>query len=239
MIVNTKNCPNCKKPIEKNQGCNHMTCHKSFGGCGNEFCWICMAEWKKHGDSYYKCNFYDEKIPHKENEKVKNIKTELQKYSFYFDRFINHKKTRDFLTKMAPSIKASQEKLINEHNANFIDTQFLCEGYNTIHKGLRVLMNTYVFGYYLKDDCALKKLFEYNQYLLERSVDFIVEKLEDNKQLGEIFKIEEFDEFNAELSSYRDVIKNKAVLTNNYIDNIIKDIEEKMIDELKNLKHLD
>lgn len=197
-----------------------------------------MGEWKKHGDSYYKCNFYDEKTTSKENLKIKDIKTELQKYSFYFDRYANHKKTRDFVTKMAPSIKASQEKLINEHNANFIDTQFLWEAYNTIQKGLRVVMNTYVFGYYLKDKCALKNLFEYNQYLLERSVDFLVEKLEDNKELGEILKIEEFDKFNSALSNYRDIIKNKSVLTNNYIDNIIKDIEEKMMDELINLKNL-
>ena len=42
LMVNTKKCPNCKKFIEKNQGCNHMTCRKEAGGCSYEFCWICM-----------------------------------------------------------------------------------------------------------------------------------------------------------------------------------------------------
>ena len=60
IMANTKQCPGCQKPIEKNQGCNHMTCNQ----CRYEFCWICMGEWKSHGSAtggYYKCNLYEEK----------------------------------------------------------------------------------------------------------------------------------------------------------------------------------
>lgn len=41
---NTKICPKrgCKKPIQKESGCDHMTCRKP-GGCGHEFCWVCLA----------------------------------------------------------------------------------------------------------------------------------------------------------------------------------------------------
>jgi len=74
LMANTKQCPECHKYIEKNQGCNHMTCRKEAGGCGYEFCWICLGEWKPHGSSYYQCTKFDkDKVVSKE-EMVKKCK---------------------------------------------------------------------------------------------------------------------------------------------------------------------
>lgn len=36
----------CKAHIQKNDGCNHMTC--SNPNCKHEFCWICRNDWKLH-----------------------------------------------------------------------------------------------------------------------------------------------------------------------------------------------
>ncbi|XP_052769360.1 uncharacterized protein LOC128209377 isoform X2 [Mya arenaria] len=38
----TKKCPHCKVNIEKNAGCNQMTCFV----CGTNFCWLCEKKWK-------------------------------------------------------------------------------------------------------------------------------------------------------------------------------------------------
>ena len=55
ILAHTKQCPKCKRPIEKNQGCMHMTCSQ----CRFEFCWLCQGSWAEHGErtgGFYACN---------------------------------------------------------------------------------------------------------------------------------------------------------------------------------------
>ena len=40
MKRNSKRCPNCKTPINKNGGCNHMQCTR----CNQHFCWACQKK---------------------------------------------------------------------------------------------------------------------------------------------------------------------------------------------------
>ncbi|QRW15794.1 IBR domain protein [Rhizoctonia solani] len=47
LAKNTKSCPKCKRKIERNGGCDHMTCQRP-GGCGHEFCWECLADGGSH-----------------------------------------------------------------------------------------------------------------------------------------------------------------------------------------------
>jgi len=49
-----KACPKCTSPIEKNGGCNHMTCMK----CKHQFCWLCSVDYKTDHWSTSSCTQY-------------------------------------------------------------------------------------------------------------------------------------------------------------------------------------
>ena len=53
--AHTKSCPQCRAPIEKNSGCDHMKCFK----CKHEFCWECFATYeliRKDGNHRHQSN---------------------------------------------------------------------------------------------------------------------------------------------------------------------------------------
>jgi len=78
---NVKRCPKCKNWIEKNKGCNHMTCII----CKYEFCWLCMEESKPDhynnpGTPCHGKQFPDEEIDPRMREAMEG----LQNSSVFF-----------------------------------------------------------------------------------------------------------------------------------------------------------
>ena len=119
IMANTKQCPKCRLNIEKNQGCNHMTCRKQTGGCGHDFCWLCLGPWSEHGDQtggYYNCNKYetvknkDEKMRQDETARAA-AKHELDRYMHFFERYTNHNRARKFADKTMADIQVKRELL--------------------------------------------------------------------------------------------------------------------------------
>lgn len=51
IIAENCSCPKCLAPVEKNSGCNHMTCI-----CKTEFCFVCKKEFKKDQYNRYMIN---------------------------------------------------------------------------------------------------------------------------------------------------------------------------------------
>jgi len=82
MAKPTKQCPFCLVWIEKNDGCNHMTCTH----CRGEFCWLCFGNWSTHSD----CQDADKVVRQrfKKPKKKPLTKEERMQRSINYNNFI-------------------------------------------------------------------------------------------------------------------------------------------------------
>jgi len=224
--ANTKKCPHCKQRIEKNQGCNYILCNKAAGGCGKGFCYVCEVDWEKHSQDHFKCNKYTPEVKAKETQAA-ILKAELDRYKFYFDRFMNYSNAVKFAEKLKPNIISIIDSIMNIKSLPLSELEFLKEALNTVIKSKRTLKNTYVFGFYLKDGNE-KKLFEYSQSFLERNSDNLHQLIEQDTLLR-IISEESYSSFTRKFTDFKNTIVNLCYATMKYQNNLLNEIENTML----------
>mmetsp|Transcript_7109 Transcript_7109/g.27237 ORF Transcript_7109/g.27237 Transcript_7109/m.27237 type:complete len:504 (-) Transcript_7109:214-1725(-) len=209
IIANTKKCPQCQTRIEKNQGCNHMTCSR----CKHEFCWICMGSWSDHGTAtggYYKCNRFDANNASVDQKESDRAKRELDRYLHYYQRYHGHHSGENFAKTQQDHLDQRMAELQETSAAStWIDVQYLKIAQEQLIECRRVLKYTYVYGYYMRDGTSEKELFEHHQQNLEKFTEHLSGLTEKKPQ--------DID---------RTEVVNYTRVTNRYLRNLLKAIDE-------------
>ncbi|KAI0355799.1 hypothetical protein OH77DRAFT_1402378 [Trametes cingulata] len=170
---NTKECSKCQSTIEKNGGCNHMTCKK----CKYEFCWVCMGPWTEHGTSWYSCNRYDEKASVDARDAQTRSRASLERYLHYYNRWANHEQSAKLSMELYAKTEKKMEEMQITSELTWIQVQFMKKAVDVVHKCRMTLKWTYAMAYYLAPGNQ-KELFEDNQRDLERAVEELSELIE-------------------------------------------------------------
>ncbi|KXZ51910.1 hypothetical protein GPECTOR_11g38 [Gonium pectorale] len=176
-MANTKPCPKCSKPVEKNGGCNLVMCK-----CGQAFCWLCGAAtgtahtWQKiEGHS---CGRWKDEMDRKIDAAARNHK----RYMHYFERYKLH---MDSYGK-----EGEKRALLLKRIGEMVETGIEARDYTWLVRALDqlkvargVLSNSYAFAYFFfggemykedfteEDNKRNQDLFEEQQQRLEGEVE--------------------------------------------------------------------
>ncbi|KAG6409433.1 hypothetical protein SASPL_127472 [Salvia splendens] len=201
ILANSKPCPKCKRPIEKNQGCMHITCTPP---CKFEFCWLCLGAWSEHGErtgGFYACNRY-----------------EVAKQGG-----VSRQRAIENLHQMQT---VHLEKLSDKQRQPESQLKFIIEAWQQIVECRRVLKWTYAYGFYLNEqELARKQFFEYLQGEAESGLERLHQCAEKEFQvyLNSEGPSQEFNEFKTKLAGLTSVTKN-------YFENLVRALENGLSD---------
>ncbi|XP_071694483.1 probable E3 ubiquitin-protein ligase ARI2 [Rutidosis leptorrhynchoides] len=148
MIANTKNCPTCLKPVEKNGGCNHVVC-----ACGKAFCWLCGgATGFEHNWDRIKnhtCGRYKEEYV----VKMERAKSELIRYAHYLKFYEAH--TNSLKAEIALKKKLKEKISGMKVTAYIKDYTWVIDGADRLVRSRQILRCTYPFAYCMFGDTFL------------------------------------------------------------------------------------
>ena len=107
VIEHCKKCPKCGWSIEKNEGCNHMTCRL----CHHEFCWLCFQNY--HGHNQANCTRLSNENKQKKQKLTDTLKNFSKNDHLIKDltTFFESKRRTDLLTLLSLKRKGVNEKI--------------------------------------------------------------------------------------------------------------------------------
>ncbi|RWR74239.1 putative E3 ubiquitin-protein ligase ARI2 isoform X1 [Cinnamomum micranthum f. kanehirae] len=232
IIVNTKPCPKCHKPVEKNGGCNLVTCV-----CGQPFCWVCGgATGFDHTYSRiigHTCGRYKEDSINKAR-----VDKEIYRYMHYNSRYQAHTDSFDIERKLKETIQ-NKISVSETNDSGSKDYSWITNGLDRLLRCRRILSYSYAFAYYMfgndlfKDEMTRKEremkmnLFEDQQQQLEANVERL------SKYIGVPFNQSSMDK----VWATRMQVINLSVVTDQICKKMYECIENDLLGPLQTVTH--
>ncbi|KAI3465019.1 hypothetical protein Pfo_021682 [Paulownia fortunei] len=177
ITVNTKNCPNCHKPVHKNGGCNLVHCI-----CGQPFCWLCGgATGTEHtwtSIANHDCGRYKEE----HGQETEHARKALWRYTHYYNRYKAHmdslKAEENLKEKLQQKTAALESRELEAK-----DYSWVSNGFYRLTRSRKILLYSYPFAYFMFGDELFKNemsseektikqnLFEDQQQQLETNIE--------------------------------------------------------------------
>lgn len=143
------------------------------GSCSYQFCWVCMGDWVKFHSDHWTCNKFEEvktKDKYLNQEKTRtNAKHELERYMFFYERYVSHLKSEQAADKHMTEINSKVLLLHKLKHYPDGELTFLVDACRQVIKCRAVLKWSYAYGYYTipnKNKIQLNQ-FEFQQTDLE------------------------------------------------------------------------
>ncbi|GLT44308.1 hypothetical protein SLA2020_182130 [Shorea laevis] len=229
ITVHTKPCPKCHKPVEKNGGCNLVSCI-----CGQAFCWLCGGAtgrdhtWSRIAD--HSCGRYKEDG----EKKTERAKRELYRYMHYHNRYKAHTDSFKLESKLKETI-LEKVSISEERESRLRDFSWVTNGLYRLFRSRRVLSYSYPFAFYMfgeelfrdemtNEEREIKQhLFENQQQQLESNVEKLSKLLE-----------EPFDQYaDDKIMEIRMQVINLSVIINNLCKEMYEYIENELLGSIQ------